>query len=103
MEFIETSAKNDLKVYEAFELIAKEIVKNTINKEVNENEKKTNINISQGNFISNNKKKCCNKNWFFFLNKFKFNYNAILKKINKSMFDFIKYYFYLFFIFILRL
>ncbi len=62
MEFIETSAKHDLKVYEAFELIAKEIVKNTINKEVNENEKKTNINISQGNFISNNKKKCCNKN-----------------------------------------
>ena len=50
MKFIETSAKDDLKVYDAFELIASEIIKSNINKEVNE--KKNNISLGHGDDIS---------------------------------------------------
>ena len=60
MKFIETSAKDDLKVSEAFELIATEIIKSNINKEVNE--KKNNISIGQGDDISLKKNSgCCIK------------------------------------------
>ncbi len=54
MKFIETSAKDDLKVYDAFELIASEIIKSNINKEVNE--KKNNISLGHGDDISQKKK-----------------------------------------------
>ena len=60
MKFIETSAKDDLKVSEAFELIATEIIKSNINKEVNE--KKNNISIGQGDDISQKQNsRCCIK------------------------------------------
>ena len=61
MKFIETSAKTDQKVAEAFETLADEIIRSNVNKEkaVAEN-KKDNVKLGGGLNISEKKKgQCC--------------------------------------------
>ena len=62
MKFIETSAKDNTKVQEAFELLTSEIIKSNLNKDKNQGEK-TNvkqIHLSQNiQDISGNKKSGC--------------------------------------------
>ena len=60
MKFIETSAKTDQKVAEAFELLADEIIKTNMNKDkFHSDNKKDNMKLNQGISIGNKKKSCC--------------------------------------------
>ena len=62
MKFIETSAKNDTKVQEAFELLTSEIIKANINKEkgLEKKEKAKAVHLSPGaQDISQKKSGCC--------------------------------------------
>ena len=62
MKFIETSAKTADKVYEAFELLTKEIIKNNLNKDKVITNKATERKIELNKGADLNKKKkegCC--------------------------------------------
>ena len=59
MKFIETSAKNDTKVQEAFELLTQEIIKSTITKDKGMEKKEKTIHLSSGTADLNTKKKSC--------------------------------------------
>jgi hypothetical protein len=61
MKFIETSAKTDQKVGEAFETLADEIIKSNVNKEKAVVDKKDNVKLGNGYNLNEkkNKNKCC--------------------------------------------
>ena len=60
MQFIETSAKTDTKVQEAFELLTSEIIKTSVNKEKNMEKKDKAVHLSSGTSdISTKKSGCC--------------------------------------------
>ena len=60
MKFIETSAKADSKVKEAFELLTSEIIKSNLNKEKGLEKKEKAVHLSSGGAdISAKKKGCC--------------------------------------------
>ncbi len=59
MQFIETSAKADTKVKDAFELLTQEIIKSTITKDKGMEKKEKTIHLSSGTADLNTKKKSC--------------------------------------------
>ena len=59
MQFIETSAKTDSKVKDAFELLTQEIIKSTITKDKGMEKKEKTIHLSSGTADLNTKKKSC--------------------------------------------
>ena len=59
MQFIETSAKADTKVKDAFELLTQEIIKSTITKDKGIEKKEKTIHLSSGTADLNTKKKSC--------------------------------------------
>ena len=59
MQFIETSAKADTKVKDAFELLTQEIIKSTITKDKGMKKKEKTIHLSSGTADLNTKKKSC--------------------------------------------
>ena len=59
MQFIETSAKADTKVKDAFELLTQEIIKSTITKDKKKKKKEKTIHLSSGTADLNTKKKSC--------------------------------------------
>ena len=59
MQFIETSAKADTKVKDAFELLTQEIIKSTITKDKGMEKKEKTVHLSSGTADLNTKKKSC--------------------------------------------
>ena len=59
MQFIETSAKTDTKVKDAFEMLTQEIIKSNINKDKRMEKKEKTIHLSSGTADLNTKKKSC--------------------------------------------
>ena len=59
MQFIETSAKTDTKVKDAFEMLTQEIIKSNITKDKGMEKKEKTIHLSSGTADLNTKKKSC--------------------------------------------
>ena len=59
MQFIETSAKTDSKVKDAFELLTQEIIKSSVTKDKGMEKKEKTIHLSSGTADLNTKKKSC--------------------------------------------
>ena len=61
MQFIETSAKNDTKVKDAFELLTQEIIKASITKDKSLERKEKTVHLSSGasDLSTKQKKGCC--------------------------------------------
>jgi len=59
MQFIETSAKTDSKVKDAFELLTQEIIKSTVTKDKGVEKKERTVHLDKGAEISVKQKKAC--------------------------------------------